>query len=466
MHRRIKVGVTTAVVATLLWSFNPIGAQQPASSGEHWVATWATSQTLARAGGVGGARGAVPPAGRGQAAGTVPGRGTPPAQQPASAASPFPGRRFPVPPALSGVSNQTIRMIVRTSIGGRRLRVRFVNAFGGGSVAIGAARIARSTGDSTIDPATSRVLTFGGAPTATLYAGQVLVSDPVDLDVPALGDLAVSLHIRGDSGAPTEHRFALRTTWISGVGDFTAAPAIPSPAATAESWYWLAGVDVVAPTTAGTIVAFGDSITDGDQSTPGTNGAWPSVLARRLQGDPATAQLAVVNAGISGNRVLGDNTSGIVRIGPDALDQPGVRWITMLEGINDISGATRPGAPQSSLSADDLIRAYRQIIERAHTRGIKVAGCTITPYAGSSVYSEAGEAMRQAVNRWIRTSGAFDAVIDFDAAVRDPRDATRMRAEADSPDMLHPGDAGYRLMAEAVDLAIFTSTRQPVVSTR
>jgi lysophospholipase L1-like esterase len=459
MHRRIPVGAIAVAVAFLLWSFGPLAAQQPAETADqHWVATWATAQTLARTGG--GARGAAPPAGRGQA--------TPPTAAvtaaPAPAASPFPSRRFPVPPALSGVSNQTIRMVVRTSIAGRRLRVRFVNAFGAGTVAIGAATLARSNGDSSIDPTTSRVLTFSGHPSTTMYAGQVLVSDAIDLEAPALTDLAVSLYVRGDPGAPTEHRFALRTTYISEAGDFTAAPAIAMPARTTESWYWLAGIDVLAPAAAGVIVTFGDSITDGDQSTHGTNGAWPSILARRLQANPLTSHLAVVNAGISGNRVLGDNTSGVVRIGPDALEQPGVQWITILEGINDITGATRPGAGASALTADDLTRAYRQIVDRAHARGIKVAGCTITPYGGSSVYSEAGEAMRQAVNLWIRTSGTFDAVIDFDAATRDPRDPTRMRPEADSPDMLHPGDAGYRLMAEAIDLAMLATRRAPVMA--
>jgi lysophospholipase L1-like esterase len=182
-------------------------------------------------------------------------------------------------------------------------------------------------------------------------------------------------------------------------------------------------------------------------------------LAERLQRNAATSHLSVINAGISGNRVLGDNTSGVVRFGPDALEQPGVSWITVLEGINDISGATRPGAPPSDFSADDLVRAYRQMVQRAHARGIRVAGCTITPYAGSSVFSPAGEAIRQEVNRWIRTSGVFDAVIDFDAATRDPRDPSRLKPEADSPDLLHPGDAGYRLMAEAVDLAMFVSAQ-------
>lgn len=460
MRRGMEMAAVVVAAAVLLWSsFGALSAEQRATGSEHWVATWGTAQTLARIGGAAAGRGGAPAVGRGQAA-VAPAAPAP--VRPPSAAPAFPARRFPVPPTLAGVDNQTIRMVVRTSIGGRRLRVRFANAFGGRPVRIGAATIARGTGGSSIDPATSRALTFSGRRATTMYAGQVIVSDAIELDVPALADLAVSLHIAGASGPPTDHRFALRTTYISTPGDVTGAASIARPAATTESWYWLAGIDVMAPRTSGAVVTFGDSITDGDQSTPGTDGAWPSILARRLQARPETSHLAVVNAGISGNRVLGDNTSGLVRFGADAIDQPGAAWITLLEGINDITGATRPGAPASTLTADDLIGAYRQMIDRAHARGIRVAGCTITPYGGSSPYSEAGEAMRQAVNRWIRTGGAFDAVIDFDAVTRDPRDPTRLRAEADSPDMLHPGDAGYRLMAEAIDLAIFAAEPAPV----
>jgi lysophospholipase L1-like esterase len=215
---------------------------------------------------------------------------------------------------------------------------------------------------------------------------------------------------------------------------------------------------VLAGDDAAVVVNFGDSITDGDQSTPDTNGPWPSLLAARLQANPATRNVGVVNAGISGNRLLGDNGSGLVRLVHDALSVPGVRWITLLEGINDITGATRnPAAP--TLTAQDIIAAYRQVIELAHLHGVKVIGCTITPYGGSSPYNEAGEAIRTAVNEWVRTSGAFDAVVDFDAAVRDPRDPKRFRPEADSPDLLHPGDAGYRLMAQAFDLSLFATRR-------
>jgi lysophospholipase L1-like esterase len=455
--QRFSITVIALVTATLVVSAWQAPNQAPGPT-EHWVATWATAQTLYRAPALPPA--AVPP----QTQTPVPAPAPAPAVRPPAPVGP--ARRFPVPPTLARVTDQTVRMVARTSIAGQRIRVRFVNAFGATAVRIGAARVARSAGESRIMPETSRQLTFGGRPSVLLQAGQVLVSDPVDLAVRPLTDLAVSLHVVGDSGAPAEHRFGLKTTYVSQPGDFTAAPSIDAPAITRESWYWLAGIDVVAPARSATIVTFGDSITDGDQSTHGTNGAWPSMLAARLQAGAATAHLAVVNAGISGNRVLGDNNSGIVRFGADALDQPGASWITVLEGINDITGATRPGAPPSSLTADDLIAAYRQMVARAHARGIRVAGCTITPYGGSNVFSAAGEAMRQAVNGWIRTSGAFDAVIDFDAAVRDPRDPARMRAEADSPDFLHPGDAGYRLMAEAIDLSIFTRSGRSVQGAR
>ena len=356
-------------------------------------------------------------------------------------------------------------MIVRTSVGGRRVRIRVANAFGTPSLSIGAAHIALRAVGSAIVPGTDRTLTFGSKPTATVYAGQVIISDPVDLAVPPLTDLAVSLFVPGDAGVPTSHRFGLRPTYVSTPGNYVGAAAIESVATTSESYYWLAGVDVLSPPEGGTLVTFGDSITDGDQSTPDTNRMWPALLATRLQANASTKHIGVVNAGISGNRLLGDNNSGMVRFVQHALSVPGVKWVTVLEGINDISGATRrnpsaattaaTSASVATFDADDLIRAYRQMIEAAHFRGVKVVGCTITPFGGSSTFTERGEAIRVAVNDWIRKSGAFDAVIDFDAATRDAEDPRRFRLEADSPDLLHPGDGGYRLMADAVDLAVF-----------
>jgi len=454
----------------------PPASSGQAAVGEQWVATWGTALQLARFAGGPGGRGPLPPGA--PAAATAPGAPVAPAgptaANPAPAPPPpspgFPPRRFAAPIEIPRLADQTVRMIVRTSIGGRRVRVRLANAFGGTTVSIGAAHVARRDSGSAVVAGSDRPLLFGGKPTTLLYAGQSLISDPVDLEVPPLTDLAVSLYIAGDAGAPTAHRFGLRPTYVSASGNHAAARSIDPVETTTESYYWLAGVDVLAPPGAGTIVAFGDSITDGDQSTPDTNRMWPALLATRLQAQAATRGLGVVNAGIAGNRLLGDNNGGVVRFIAHALTVPGVRWITVLEGINDITIAGRrfgqppPAAPPGPavtmpalppVTADDLIGAYRQLIEAAHLHGIRVVGCTLTPFGGSSAYSERGEAMRQAVNDWIRTSGAFDAVVDFDAVTRDDTDPQRFRPEAESPDLLHPGDGGYRLMAEAFDLALF-----------
>jgi lysophospholipase L1-like esterase len=354
-------------------------------------------------------------------------------------------------------------MIARTSIGGRSVRVRLSNDLGSTAVKIGAVHIALRSNGSAVVPGSDRALTFSGKPATAMYAGETLVSDPVSLDLKPLSEVAVSVYIPEETNAPANHRFALHTTYLSKEGakegakegDLTGAADIPD-AITRESWYWLAGIDVLAPMDAGVLVTFGDSITDGDQSTPETDGAWPAVLAARLQANKATAHVAVVNAGISGNRVLGDNAGGLARLYHDALSQPGIRWMSILEGINDITAGSR-GTP--TITADALIGAFRQMIETAHLYGVKVIGCTITPYGESNVYNEYGESVREAVNDWIRTSGAFDAVIDFDVATRDVRDPRRFRPEVDSPDMLHPANPGYKLMADAIDSGIFTKKK-------
>jgi lysophospholipase L1-like esterase len=420
-------------------------AQSRLSSSQHWVATWGTAQLAYRAP-------APPPATPPAAPATAP--APPPAPAPGT-----PQRRFGIPRAVPGLSNQTIRMIVRTSIGGGQVRIRLAQAFGAPAVTIGSAHLATRAEGASIVPSSDRPLTFSGKPAATLYAGQVLVSDPVALDVRPLSDLAVSLFFPGETGPPTGHTFGLRPTYVSTAGDTTAAAAMTDLATTAESYYWLSGIDVVAPTTSATLVTFGDSITDGDQSTPDTLGMWPAVLATRLQGNRATAGIGVVNAGISGNRVLGDNNSGLARLARDVLAVPGVRWMTLMEGINDITGATRSGQAGKTFTAETLIAAYRQVIETAHAHGVRVIGGTLTPYGGSNVFTDDGEAIRQAVNAWIRTGKGFDGVIDFDAATRDPQAPARFRAEADSPDLLHPANPGYALMARAVDLSLFTRLR-------
>jgi lysophospholipase L1-like esterase len=377
-----------------------------------------------------------------------------------------PQRRYNLPRALSNFDSQTVRMILRVSIGGPEIRVRFYNAFGARAVKIGAAHVALHAKESGIVPGSDHELMFGGKKTATMYAGEVLTSDPVRLTVAPLSDIAVSMYFPEDTGAPTNHPLGLQPTYTSGPGDFTSAAEISDPTNVSEAYYFLEGVDVAAPADAAAIVTFGDSITDGDQSTPGAYAMWPAILAEGLQANAGTKNIAVVNEGISGNRILGDNVSGLSRFALQALDVPGVKWITVLEGINDINGAMRAVATQgaassaptsgAAFSAEDLIAAYEQMIDAAHMRGIKVIGCTLTPYGGSSGYKDQGEAIREAANNWIRTSGKFDAVIDFDKVTRDANDPKRFSPTAESPDLLHPGDAGYKMMGEAIDLRMFS----------
>jgi lysophospholipase L1-like esterase len=368
---------------------------------------------------------------------------------------------LPQPPAnpqvqgAAGFNNQTARMIARTSIGGQRLRIKVENAFGTNPVAIGAAHIALRAKDSEVVAGSDRAITFNGNPGCILSPGVVRVSDPVDLKVPALTDLAVSLYFPEETGPPTNHGTGLHTTYISREGDSTGQPAMAG-AATSLSYYYLAAIDVEAPADAWALVTFGDSITDGTASTPNSNRSWPALLAARLAKNNRTGTIGVANMGISGNRVLYDGTgaSALARFDRDVLSQSGVKWVMLLEGINDIG---RVGTPTlEAPTAEDLIAAYRQFIDMAHTHGIKAIGCTLTPYVGAVYAREAGEAVRKAVNAFIRTSGAFDAVVDFDAATRDSADPTRIRAAFDPGDHLHPNDAGYQAMADAVDLTIFT----------
>jgi lysophospholipase L1-like esterase len=405
---------------------------------EQWVATWATAQQAVRA--------APPQAGRGAQPAPTPVGTTAPAVPP-----PSPGARF---------NNQTVRMIAHASMGGKRVRIELSDAIGAMAVTVGAAHIALRAKDSETVAGSDRALTFGGKPTCTLRPGVSTVSDSVDLDVPPLADLAVSLYFPGETGPPTSHSLGLHTTYISEAGDFTAQPAITG-ASTVASYYFLSSIDVLAPPKAGTIVALGDSITDGARSTENTDRMWPALLAARLQANKATARFAIVNEGISGNQVLRDGAgiSALARFDRDVLNEPGVRWLMVLESINDIGAIARGGGP---LTADDLIGALGQMVERSHMHGIKVAGCTLTPYGGAGYYSDAGEAIRSEVNDWIRKSGVFDAVVDFDAAVRDPSNPKEFRADMHAGDHLHPSDAGYAVMADSVDLSIFAG--KPVKS--
>ena len=349
-------------------------------------------------------------------------------------------------------NGQSVRQIVRVSIGGTRVRVRLSNAYGTESLHIGAARVALRSSGATIVPGSDRMLTFDGSESTTIPAGALAISDPVDLRVPDRGDLAVSIYVPGTALAATEHSLGLQTTYVSPQGDFTGADALPT-ASTTQSYYFLTGVEVGAAARSGAIVTLGDSITDGLHSTADANRRWPDRLAERLRARKGGGGIAVLNAGISGNRVLHDmvGTSASARLDRDVLVQSGARYVIVLLGINDIGF---PGAP----SADAIVAGHRQIIDRAHAMGLKVYGGTLTPFQAflpGVYYTADGEAKRQAVNRWIRTSGAYDAVIDFDRAIRDPGNPARMRAAYDSGDNLHPNDAGYKAMADAVDLSLF-----------
>jgi lysophospholipase L1-like esterase len=366
----------------------------------------------------------------------------------------------PVPAAqqaLNGFNKQTIRMIVPVSIGGRRIRVQFSNAHSSTSLAIGAAHLALHGKESAIVPGSDRVLLFGGSPGFSLAPGATAISDPVDLEVPALSELAVSVFVPGAVRAPTFHAQGLHTTYISKQGDATGQTVIED-AATTQSWYWLSSVYVLAPANSSAVIAFGDSITDGARSTNDTNSAWPSRLAARFQANPLTATVAIVNQGIGGNRILRDDTgvNALGRFDEDVLSQPGVTWVILLEGINDIGRGTGPNAnPADAVVADDLVAAMRQFVEQAHVHGIRVMGGTMTPYEGAPYYSEKGEGIRETVNQWILKPGSFDAVTDFSAALRDPERPLRFRPDFDSGDHLHPNDTGYRAMADAIDLTVF-----------
>ncbi len=351
------------------------------------------------------------------------------------------------------LNGQTIRQIVHVSIGGKRLRVRLSNAYGADSLHIGAVRVGlRSTGAS-IAAGSDRVLTFNGSESITIPAGALAISDPANLKVPDRGDLAVSIYVPGNALAATEHSLGLQTTYISPEGDFSGADTLPT-ATTTQSYYFLTGVEVDAPPKSRAIVTLGDSITDGLHSTPDGNKRWPNRLAERLRSQKGGSKVAVLNAGISGNRILHDMvaTNASARLDRDVLVQSGARYLIVLLGINDI------GFPGTA-TADEIIAGHRQIIDRAHAMGLKVYGGTLTPFQAflpGLYYSADGEAMRQAVNHWIRTSKAYDAVIDFDRAIRDPSNPATMRSAYDSGDNLHPNDAGYQAMADAIDLSLFT----------
>ncbi len=395
-------------------------------------------------------------------------------------------------------------MIVRTSIGGHSVRVRFSNAYGTQPLVIGAGHIALrapctvipgpytypaatspagtcSTVDgSAIVPGSDRVLTFGGSPSTKVWTGALAVSDPVDLEVPALTDLAVSFYLPGNVPGTfqiTHHGIAKQTSYISspGAGNLTAASAMPGGTTTTLSWYFLSNVEVLASKQTGAIVAFGDSLTDGNVSTPDTNSRWPYELARRLMAQPGNRQMGVLDHGTGGNKLLwdssalaaGGNDAGLHRFDRDVIAQPGVTHVIVLLGVNDIRNsapppdnpALPPDDPALAVTVDEMINGYKQMILRAHSAGIKIFGGTLIPW-WQSTYTNDNWTLekwqrREAVNAWIRTSGAFDAVIDFDKCLADPNEPKKMLAIYDSSDHLHPNDVGYNHMADCIDLSLF-----------
>jgi lysophospholipase L1-like esterase len=353
------------------------------------------------------------------------------------------------------VKNQTIRQIVHTSVGGYKFRVRLSNTMGKTPLVIGEARVALSTGKNTINSETDRQLTFGGISSTTIPPGAVMYSDPVDMRFSSQADLAISLYLPEKTEAKTVHTLGKQTNYISTSGNHTAAHALQTKS-TSSSWYFLAGVDILTHKNTSAVVAFGDSITDGLNAAVDTNNRWTDYLARRLLSRSDIDTKGVLNLGISGNRILHEQVgpSALSRFDRDVIAQSGVTHLILLEGINDIGYSDLPGS-QEQVSAKQIIAGYKQLIARAKTHGLKVIGATLLPYEGGSYYTQQGEAKRQEVNQWIRESGAYDAVIDFDKAMRDPQRPTRLNPLFDSGDHIHPNETGFLAMANAVDLNWF-----------
>jgi lysophospholipase L1-like esterase len=355
---------------------------------------------------------------------------------------------------------QTVRQIVRPSVGGSALRLRLSNLFGAGPVTIGPVHVAIHAEGSAIVEGSDRAVTFAGKSSVTIAKGADALSDPVALPVQALQELAVSLYLATSTGASTVHGDGQQTAFITEGGDATAATRYPD-GEVAGNRFFLTDVEV-ATDAARSIVMLGDSVTDGFGSTKDGNGRMPDALASRLQADPALASISVVNSGIAGNRLLNDGPIGpsmLARMDRDALAKPGVQWIVLLAGINDIGVAGSPDTPADDVSAQQIIDGMKTVIARAHAKHIKVVGGTITPNGGYDwpFHTGAGEKKRQAVNTWIRSGGAFDAVVDFENVVRDPQHRDRLLPAFDSGDHMHPNDAGYKAMAGAIDLRRFAA---------
>ena len=361
--------------------------------------------------------------------------------------------------------DQTIRQTIRVSVGGQRVRIRFTNEYGTKPLTIGAARIALSDEKGNIQPGTDRPVLFGGKPTAIIPAAAPFLSDPIDLPVKALSALSISLYFPEDTGFCTCHDVGVQTAFLSDTGDFTAKAFTPKK--TLLSRAFISGVDVEAAAPGKAIVVLGDSISDGVGATLDANHRWPDLLANRLDAS-AGKGWGIVNMGISGNRILGDGAgqSALTRFDRDVLSVPGAKVVIIFEGVNDLgisfghfegplAERFKSLVPAHKATAEAMIAGYRQLIARAHAKGLKVLGATITPYEGAGYYSAEGEAVRQAINTWIRTGHEVDGVIDFDAALRDTSHPAQIKDGLHAGDHLHGSDAGYTAMAAGIDLSLF-----------
>jgi lysophospholipase L1-like esterase len=355
-----------------------------------------------------------------------------------------------LPPAA--LANSTLRQFVHVSIGGDHLRVRLSNAYGTSPVTMNSVHVALAagTGSGNINTATDKALTFHGAPSITIPAGEQVLSDPLDFNFPALTNLAITIYFGNISATTINGHPGSRTTSFIESGDVVTAASLPAAATTAH-WYIITGVDVLADGSSKGLVILGDSITDGRGSTTDGNNRWPDDLAQRLSANAPTAAVAVANMGIGGNGIFGGlGPAAVVRFDRDVLEQSGPRWLIVFEGVNDIGGGGH------GTIATNLIAAYTQFINKAHAHNLLAYGATITPFGGNGYYTVSHEASRQAVNAWIRTNNLYDGVIDFDAAVRDPATLTNLLSAYNSGDGLHLNPKGYQAMANAVDLTLFT----------
>jgi lysophospholipase L1-like esterase len=356
--------------------------------------------------------------------------------------------------------NQTLRLIVHPSVAGEQVRVRIANSFGARPLDVGAAGIALQESGAAIVTGSNRPLTFGGRAATIVPPGAVIVSDPVTLQIPPSRNLAVSIFLPKSTGPATAHPGANQTSFVSAAGNFVAGDAAVY-ATKLSTWPYLVGVEIQANDDARAIVTFGDSITDGFKSTIDANRRWPDLFAERLRA--AGRKESVVNQGISGNRILHDFGMGQPRFGPNALSRfdrdvltvSGASHVVILIGINDIGMGSASRSPEEAVSADDIIAGLKQLVVRAHAQELKVIGATLTPFGQAAYFTEEGEKKRQAVNEWIRGSKDYDGTIDFDRATRDPAKPTQLLPAYDSGDHLHPNDAGYKAMADSVDLTLF-----------